>query len=221
LQIIASTARAHARSLSVYHVINRPSSKSVLAREEGDVMARRATNVTRTRIQDVALALFRTRGYDATSLQQIAADLDVTKAALYYHFPSKARLLHSLADPFLDEECTLLEGYTDGPLADAARCALASALIDLLLAHRPVVAWLTRDLAALAQPAIGARVEANTERLQRLLAGSDQSVAGQVRAAAAVGALTRPVAVLNDVHLSDLRGTILAAALGALGNESE
>ena len=41
-------------------------------------MARRATNVTRTRIQDVALALFATRGYDATSLQEIAAALGVT-----------------------------------------------------------------------------------------------------------------------------------------------
>ena len=183
-------------------------------------MARRATNVTRTRIQDVARALFATRGYDATSLQQIATALDVTKAALYYHFPSKAELLLSLADPFLDGERTLLAGYTDGPLDDAARCELTSALIDLLLAHRPVVAWLTRDLSALAQPEIGERVEANTERLQRLLAGSDQSVAGQVRAVAAVGALTRPVAVLNDVHLSDLRGTIVAAALGALGMES-
>jgi AcrR family transcriptional regulator len=182
-------------------------------------MARRASNVTRTRIQVVALALFATRGYDATSLQEIASALDVTKAALYYHFPSKAALLHSLADPLLDGERTLLAGYTDGPLDDAARRALMSALIDVLLAHRPVVAWLTRDLSALAQPEIGERVEANTERLQRLLAGADQSVAGQVRAAAAVGALTRPVAVLNDVHLGDLRGTILAAALGALGME--
>jgi AcrR family transcriptional regulator len=182
-------------------------------------MARRAANVTRTRIQDVALALFATRGYDATSLQEIATALNVTKAALYYHFPSKAELLHSLADPFLEGERTLLAGYTDGPLDERARRELTGALIDLLLAHRPVVAWLTRDLSALAQPAIGERVEANTERLQRLLAGSDQSVAGQVRAAAAVGALTRPVAVLNDVHLSDLRGTIVAAALGALGME--
>ena len=131
-------------------------------------MARRATNVTHTRIQAVARARFARSGYDATSLQQIAADLDVTKAALYYHFPSKAELLHSLADPLLDGERTLLAGYTDGPLADAARRALVCALIDLLLAHRPVVAWLTRDLSALAQPKIGARVEANTERLQRL-----------------------------------------------------
>ena len=100
-----------------------------------------------------------------------------------------------------------------------ARRELLSALLDLLLAHRPVVAWLTRDLAALAQPWIGARVEANTDRLQRLLAGADRGGAGQVRAAAAVGALTRPVAVLDDLDLGDLRGTILAAALGALGME--
>src|SRR5947209_2520541 len=110
-------------------------------------MARRATNVTRTRIQAVARARFARCDYDATSLHEIAADLDVTKAALYYHFPSKADLL------------------------------------------------------------------------QRLLAGADPGGVGQVRAAAAVGTLTRPVAVLNDVHLGDLRGTILAAALGALGSE--
>src|ERR687885_1100860 len=129
-------------------------------------MARRATNVTRTRIQDVALALFATRGYDATSLQEIATALDVTKAALYYHFPSKAELLHSLADPLLEGERTLLAGYTDGPLDDAAPRELTSALIDLLLAHRPVVAWLTRDLSALAQPEIGEGGGGNTGRPQ-------------------------------------------------------
>ena len=182
-------------------------------------MARRATNVTRTRIQAVARARFARCGYDATSLQQIAADLDVTKAALYYHFPAKARLLHSLADPFLDGERALLAGYSDGPLDAATRRELVRALIDLLLAHRPVVAWLTRDLAALAQPGIGARVAANTERLQRLLAGADPGGVGQVRAAAAVGALTRPVAVLEELDLGDLRGTLVAAALGALGME--
>ena len=102
-------------------------------------MARRATNVTRARIQEIALALFSTRGYEATSLQEIAAALDVTKAALYYHFPSKAALLQSLADPFLDAEQALLDGYGAGPLTAAARRALVRALADLLLelsAHR-------------------------------------------------------------------------------------
>src|SRR5436305_8811924 len=108
-------------------------------------MARRATNVTRTRIQDVALALFATRGYDATSLQEIAAALDVTKAALSYHLSAKAELLRCMPAPCVQAERTLLDGYSDGPLDAATRRALVRALIDLLLAHRPVVAWLTRD----------------------------------------------------------------------------
>lgn len=182
-------------------------------------MARRATNVTRARIQEEALALFSIYGYDATSLQQIATTLDVTKAALYYHFPSKATLLHSLADPYVDAERTLLDGYGDGPLDAPLRRELLRALIDLLLAYRPTVAWLTQDLAALGQPGIGACVAANADRLQRLLVGADTDGAGQVRAAAAVGALTRPFTVLPDLDLSALHDTIVAATLGALGAE--
>src|SRR5690242_10407112 len=163
---------------------------------QGGPMARRATNVSRARILEVALTLFATRGYALTSLQEIAAELDITKAALYFYFPAKALLLHSLADPLLDEVRTLLDASTDGPLAAPARRELVCALVDLLLAHRPVVAWLTRDLTALAQPEIGARIADNGNRLQRLLGGAETDAAGQVRAAAAVGALTWPLATL-------------------------
>jgi AcrR family transcriptional regulator len=41
---------------------------------------------TRQRILDVALDLFIEQGFDGTSLRQIAEQLGVTKAALYYHF---------------------------------------------------------------------------------------------------------------------------------------
>lgn len=51
---------------------------------------------TRERIQDVALERFTTKGYDQTSLREIAEDLGVTKAALYYHFKSKEEILESL-----------------------------------------------------------------------------------------------------------------------------
>ena len=182
-------------------------------------MARRATNVTRARIQDVALVLFRLHGYDATSLQQVATALDVTKAALYYHFPSKAGLLHSLADPFIDAEGLLLDGYGDGPLDSATLRDLLRALIALQLEHRPVVAWLTRDIAALAQPGIEARVAENATRLQRLLVGVDTDGIGQVRAAAAAGALTRPFTALPDLDLGPFRDAVASAALGALGIE--
>jgi AcrR family transcriptional regulator len=51
---------------------------------------------TRQRIQDVALELFAERGYEKTSLREIAERLDVTKAALYYHFKTKEDILISL-----------------------------------------------------------------------------------------------------------------------------
>lgn len=40
-----------------------------------------------------AAAAFNRRGYHATSLDELAANLGVTKAALYYYFPNKQKLL--------------------------------------------------------------------------------------------------------------------------------
>ena len=60
-----------------------------------EVTARRRKD-TRERIQDIALERFTTHGYDQTSLREIAEDLGVTKAALYYHFKSKEEILDSM-----------------------------------------------------------------------------------------------------------------------------
>ncbi|MCP9212117.1 TetR/AcrR family transcriptional regulator [Streptomyces cucumeris] len=60
----------------------------------GEPKARRGD--TRQRIQDVALELFAERGYEKTSLREIAEHLEVTKAALYYHFKTKEDILLSL-----------------------------------------------------------------------------------------------------------------------------
>ncbi|GGT37721.1 TetR/AcrR family transcriptional regulator [Streptomyces purpureus] len=61
---------------------------------------------TRQRIQDVALELFAEQGYEKTSLREIAERLEVTKAALYYHFKTKEDILvglfHDLTRP-MDE----------------------------------------------------------------------------------------------------------------------
>jgi len=51
---------------------------------------------TRTEIQRIALSRFTQDGYDKTSLREIAEDLGVTKAALYYHFRTKEDILESL-----------------------------------------------------------------------------------------------------------------------------
>jgi AcrR family transcriptional regulator len=58
---------------------------------------------TRTRIQQVALELFAEQGYDKTSLREIAGRLDVTKAALCYHFKSKEDIVRSLVEDYFGQ----------------------------------------------------------------------------------------------------------------------
>ncbi len=47
---------------------------------------------TATRILDAAQDLVQRRGYNAVSYGDLAAELDLTTAAIHYHFPSKADL---------------------------------------------------------------------------------------------------------------------------------
>ncbi|MFI7633432.1 TetR/AcrR family transcriptional regulator [Nonomuraea sp. NPDC049400] len=57
---------------------------------------RRKGSETRADIQQAALTLFTERGYDATSMREIAEQIGITKAALYYHFDSKEAIILSL-----------------------------------------------------------------------------------------------------------------------------
>ncbi len=71
---------------------------------------------TRERILAKAREAFATRGYAATPLEVLAAELGLTKGAIYHHFPSKGALLTALleeslrqAEAALAEEGTLEE----------------------------------------------------------------------------------------------------------------
>ncbi|WP_041390227.1 TetR/AcrR family transcriptional regulator [Sphingobium chlorophenolicum] len=55
-------------------------------------MRKRGT-VNRDVIMNVASVMFRERGYDRTSLDDIAKALHITKPSLYYHFSSKEEIL--------------------------------------------------------------------------------------------------------------------------------
>jgi len=51
---------------------------------------------TADRILDVAESLIQRRGYNAVSYGDLAEELDMTTAAIHYHFPSKADLAQAL-----------------------------------------------------------------------------------------------------------------------------
>lgn len=63
-------------------------------------------SATRKRILRVAEKLFSTRGFDATSVDQIARIAKVNKALIYYHFENKAELVLKLFESILEEVST-------------------------------------------------------------------------------------------------------------------
>ena len=64
---------------------------------------------TSERILDAALASFATRGYEATSLDALAAGLDIRKQTILYWFPSKEVLLEAVIDRSAVELSAALE----------------------------------------------------------------------------------------------------------------
>lgn len=82
------------------------------------------------------------RGYDAVSLREVAERVGVTKAALYYHFPSKAELY----DAVLEEDAgAMMELVAAARLDDgsfAERLDRLGALVCDYLGQRPAVARL-------------------------------------------------------------------------------
>ena len=53
---------------------------------------------TKERILEEALKLFSQSGYMGTSMNDIAVELGVTKAALYKHYKSKQEILESIVE---------------------------------------------------------------------------------------------------------------------------
>src|ERR1700688_758034 len=69
---------------------------------------------TRDRVFEVAAEVFHRKGYDNTSMSDIATAAGLTKAGLYHHVSSKESLLYTVLDSGLD----LTESYVMKPLED-------------------------------------------------------------------------------------------------------
>jgi AcrR family transcriptional regulator len=78
---------------------------------------------TRARIMDVAQDSVLTKGFDATSIEEIVAGAEITKSGFFYHFPDKNALAHALIerhieteDRIFDELFARAEELADDPL---------------------------------------------------------------------------------------------------------
>lgn len=61
-----------------------------------------STADTSTKIMDAAEGYIRTKGYNAFSFRDIAADVGIKTASIHYHFPSKADLGAAVAERYTE-----------------------------------------------------------------------------------------------------------------------
>lgn len=80
---------------------------------------------TRTRILRAAAALFHARGFEGTSMHQIAAEVGIQKSSLYHHFRSKDELLFDILRHTLDLALGGLQAIVGADLPAAQRLRLA------------------------------------------------------------------------------------------------
>jgi AcrR family transcriptional regulator len=110
----------------------------------------RAAQAERTRRQILATAqrLFTELGYDATSLQMIADEMGLTKAAVYYHFRAKSDILHAAMQPGIERLEALLEEGAGIRGRRARTEHLVNGFVDFLVQNRHYAVMASTDPAA-------------------------------------------------------------------------
>ncbi len=161
---------------------------------------------TRERILDVALDLFTEQGYDGTSLRQIAEQLGVTKAALYYYFESKEDILmalHLRLHEFGKEALVRMMG--EEPVTLELWGELLDEIVGQMLAQRKIFLMHERNQAAL-EKLHNTEHEAEHEDIQnqfrQVLNDPRVPLRDRVRMAASFGVVFTSLFLSGDVFSS-------------------
>ncbi len=169
---------------------------------------------TRRRIQDVALALFAEQGYEKTSLREIAERLDVTKAALYYHFKTKEEILVSIFEGLVRPMEDLIEWGREQPHTLETKQEIIRRYSDALAAAAPLFRFMQENQATVRDLRIGEMFKTRMLGLRDILIDPEADLADQVRCASALFTLHAGMFVLNDLagDPEDKRAAVLEVA---------
>lgn len=163
------------------------------------------------RIVTAAVELFTARGFDGTSITDIAEEAGYSKASVLYHFATKEELLQVALRPLNEAiEVLVLEGRS----SSAAGGSGVSALVELCIEHRALLALIAGlTPAARTRWAVTAwEVESLTEVL---VGNSTPREAGKARfAMAAIPTFCRQSSASSDEELREHLATALQALLG-------
>jgi AcrR family transcriptional regulator len=160
---------------------------------------------TRTRIQDVALRLFNENGYEATSLREIADEIGVTKAALYYHFKTKEEIVTSLVDDRIAKLEALFTWGLTLPRTPAGRKEFIRSYAGELFVgnHAATMRFFERNPTALRDHPSGERMREQMLAVVEYLAEPGAPLKDRLRASMALFAVHATWFVLRDEGISD------------------
>jgi AcrR family transcriptional regulator len=146
----------------------------------------------RERILEEAVKLFYARGFNATTLDDIAAELGVTKPFIYTHFRSKVDLLAALCKPTIELSMAAVEEAAALPGSPTERLFRAMVDFTKVVLHRQAnIAIYFREEKNLTQQALD---EINTLRRK-----FDRSLSQLLREGVAAGEFR-----VQDVNLAAL-----------------
>ncbi|MER7480309.1 helix-turn-helix domain-containing protein [Streptomyces sp. NPDC126510] len=154
---------------------------------------------TRRRIQDVALELFAEHGYEKTSLREIAERLEVTKAALYYHFKTKEEILVSIFEDLTQPIEDLIEWGRQQPHTLATKQEIIRRYADTLAGAAPLFRFMHENQATVRDLRIGESFKERIHNLRDIIVDPDADLVDQVRCASAIFTLHAGMFLLQDM----------------------
>ncbi|MGW2504627.1 TetR/AcrR family transcriptional regulator [Streptomyces sp. NPDC001588] len=170
---------------------------------------------TRQRIQDVALELFAEQGYEKTSLREIAERLDVTKAALYYHFKTKEEILVSIFEDLSRPIDELIDWGKAQPHSLETKQEVLRRYSEALAGATPLFRFMQENQATVRELSIGSQFKDRMLEMRDIIRDPDASLTDQVRCISALFTMHAGMFVLQEMEgdPADKRKAVLEVAI--------
>ncbi|KQX80821.1 TetR/AcrR family transcriptional regulator [Streptomyces sp. Root1310] len=170
---------------------------------------------TRQRIQDVALELFAEQGYEKTSLREIAERLEVTKAALYYHFKTKEEIIVGIFTDLTKPIEDLIEWGRSQPHTLDTKQELVRRYSQALSEATPLFRFMQENQATVRELQIGDSFKDRMRALRDIIIDPDAPLSDQVRCVSAIFTLHAGMFFLQDLEgdPEDKRAAVLEVAI--------
>jgi AcrR family transcriptional regulator len=178
---------------------------------------------TRQRIQDVALELFAEQGYEKTSLREIAERLEVTKAALYYHFKTKEEIIVSLFEDLTKPIEDLIEWGRQQPHTLDTKQEIVRRYSKALTEAAPLFRFMQENQATVRDLSIGDMFKSRLLGMREIIMDPDAPLVDQVRYISAMFTLHAGMFVLQDLagDAEEKRQAVLEVAIGLVTQAHE